>query len=140
MARQRLVCAACALLVGLSLAGCAYMRGDDLKDEVEVLQVLRDYEMAVATYDGQTAMGMYTDEYEGWRGSGKEGIVNMVERMAERESSYEIDLSEADVSFDGDTATIEEVVALTGRWEMKSTYVLVRTDDGWKINAVEFQR
>ncbi len=137
---QRLACAVCALLAGLSLAGCAYMRGDDLKGEEEVLQVLRDYEMAVASYDGQAAMDMFTDEYEGWRGSGKEGVVSMVERMAERGSTYEMDLSEAEVTVDGDAARIEEVVALTGRWEMKSTYVLVRTDDGWKINAIEFRR
>jgi len=112
----------------------------ELEDQLAVLQVLRDYEMAVATYDSQAAMDLFTDQYEGWRGGGKEGIGRMVDMMAERNGSYEFDLSESTVTVDGDTATVDGVVAMMGRWNMRSTYVLVRTAHGWKINEVQFQR
>jgi ketosteroid isomerase-like protein len=115
-------------------------RLEDLQDQVGVLQVLRTYEMAVATYDSQAAMDLFTDEYEGWRGGGKEGIGRMVDMMAERNGSYEFDLTDSVVTVEGDTATVEGVVALMGRWNMRSTYVLVRTGDGWKISDVQFQR
>lgn len=127
-----------ALLVAALLAGCQV--SSELRDEEAALRLLRDYEMAVATYDGEAAMALFSDDYEGWRGSGREGVGQMVERMAERESTYELDLSESVVTVDGDTVRIEDVGALMGRWEMKSTYVLVRTDDGWKITDIEFQR
>lgn len=138
MVGRRVCTAAGALIVAALLTACAV--SPELRDEEAAIRLLRDYEMAVATYDADAAVGMFTDDFEGWRGSGKDGIRRMVEGMAEREGTYELDLTEAAVTVDGDTATVANVVALTGRWEMRSTYVLARAGDGWRIASIEFQR
>jgi hypothetical protein len=90
--------------------------------------------------DAQAAMDCFSDTYEGWRGSGKEGVGRMVERMAERGNTIELDLTETVVTVEDETARLTPVRSAWGNREMTSTYVLVRKSDGWKIDAIEFQR
>jgi ketosteroid isomerase-like protein len=137
---MRLASAVFAVALALLAAGCGALQTGDLEEQKQVLETLRAYEWAVATYDGEAAMDLFTDDYEGWRGSGREGVGRMVEMMAQRNSSLELDLTQSVVAVDGDTATVEGVVGMTGRWEMRSTYVLARTEDGWKITDIQFQR
>ena len=121
------------------LAGCAFIVQPP-NDEELTLRLLRDYEAAAATGDAQAAMDCFSDTYEGWRGSGKEGVGQMVERMAERGSSIELNLTETVVTFEDDTARLAPVRSEWGSREMTSTYVLVRTPEGWKIDDIEWQR
>lgn len=140
MATRRLIVALGMLLTAAILTGCAYLRGDDLKDEQQALQLLRDYEAAIAAYDAEAAMALLADDYEGWRGSGKEGVARMIDMMRERGGVLELDLTEAVVTVEGDTATVAGVGSLMGRWESKATYVLTRSPDGWRIRDVQIER
>jgi ketosteroid isomerase-like protein len=129
-----------ALVSTAVLAGCACLGPTAPSDEELALRLLRDYEAAVAAYDAEAAMALLADDYEGWRGSGKESVGRMVEMMEERGGLMELDLTECVVTVEGDTARVSDVVGLTGRWEMRSTYVLSRSPDGWRIKTVEMQR
>ena len=121
------------------LAGCSLIVQPP-NDEELTLRLLRDYEAAVAVGDAQAAMDCFSDTYEGWRGSGKEGVGQMVERMAERGSTIELNLTETVVTFEDDTARLAPVRSEWGNREMTSTYALVRTPEGWNIDTIEWQR
>ena len=121
------------------LAGCSLLVQAP-NDEELTLRLLRDYEAAAAMGDAQAAMDCFSDTYEGWRGSGKEGVGRMVERMAERGNTIELDLTDTVVTVEGDTAELAPVRSAWGDREISSTYVLVRTPEGWKIDNIEWQR
>lgn len=128
-------------LVAVLLAGgCWYIELCAPNDEELALRLLRDYEAAVAAYDAEAAMALLADDYQGWRNTGKEGVAQMVGWMEERGSTLELDLTEAVVTVDGDTARVSEVGNRMGSWESKATYVLSRTPDGWRIQSVEMGR
>lgn len=140
MIRTRLFAALGALLATALLTGCAHLGLGGPSDEEQTLQLLRDYEAAIAAYDADAAMDLLADDYEGWRGSGKEGITRFVDWLEENGWTLKLDLTEAVVTVEGDTATVAGVVSLLGEWESSATYVLTRTDDGWKIKDVEMRR
>jgi len=140
MAKGRLFAALGAVLTAGLLTGCACLGSGRLKDEEEILRLLRDYEAAIAAYDANAAMDLLADDYQGWRGSGKEGIARMVDMMKERNGFLEFDLTEAVVTVEGDGARVSDVVSLVGEWESSATYMLTRTDRGWKIKGMEIQR
>ena len=121
------------------LAGCSLIVQPP-NDEELTLRLLRDYEAAAAMGDAQAAMDCFSDTYEGWRGSGKEGVGQMVERMAERGNTIELNLTETVVTVEDDTARLAPVRSVRGDREMTSTYVLVRTPEGWEIDSIEWQR
>jgi hypothetical protein len=124
----------------LALLGGCSMIVQPPNDEELTLRLLRDYEAAVYTGDAQAAMDCFSDTYEGFRGSGKEGVGRMVERMTERGSTIELDLTETVVTVEDDTARLTPVRSAWGDREMTSIYVLVRTPEGWKIDDIEWQR
>jgi hypothetical protein len=121
------------------LAGCSLI-AQPPNDEELTLRLLRDYEAAVAMGDAQAAMDCFSDTYEGWRGSGKEGVGRMVERMAERGNVVELDLTETVVTVEDDTARLAPVRSGWGNREVTLTYILVRTPGGWKIDDIEWQQ
>jgi ketosteroid isomerase-like protein len=109
-------------------------------DEEQALWLLRDYEAAVAAYDSEAAMALLADDYRGWRNSGKESVAQMIDRLKEQGSALELDLTEAVVTVDGDSARVSEVGNRMGQWESRTTYLLSRTPDGWKIRGMEMRR
>ncbi len=137
MTRRMLFVALGMLLAAALLTGCAHLGSGGPSDEELALQLLRDYEAAISAYDADAAMALLADDYVGWRGSGREGITRLVDMMKERDSVMELDLSSAVVTVEGDAARVSGVVSHMGQWEMRSTYVLSRSDGGWKIKTVE---
>jgi len=137
MTRARLCGMLATLLSAAVLTGCAAMGSGGPTDQELALKVLKDYEAAIAAYNGDAAMALLADDYEGWRGSGKEGIVRLVDMMKERGAVMHLDLSGAVVTVEGDTARVSGVVSQMGEWERQSTYVLSRSDGGWKIKGME---
>jgi ketosteroid isomerase-like protein len=138
MVRRRVCAVAAVLVLTALLAACG--ESPEPGDEEAVLTTLRNYREAVAAYDADAAMALFTDDYEGLRGTGKEGVGRLVEMMGQREGTYELDLTDAVVKFDGDTARVTGARAQVGRWEIEPVFVLVRTDGGWRISAIERQR
>lgn len=128
-------------LLAIQLAtGCWCLGFGAPNDEELTLRLLRDYEAAVAAYDAEATMALLADDYQGWRNSGKESVAQMVGWMEEQGSVLELDLTEAVVTVDGDTARVSEVGNRMGQWESKVTYVLSRTPAGWRIQTVEMGR
>ena len=137
MTKARLSGVLAMLLSAAVLTGCAAMGSGGPTDQELALKVLGDYGAAIAAYDADAAMALLADDYEGWRGSGKEGTVRFVDMMKERGSVMELDLSSTVVTVEGDTARVAGVVSKFGERDMRSTYVLSRADGGWKIRGME---
>ena len=137
MTKGRLSGVLAMLLSAAVLTGCAAMGSGGPTDQELALKVLGDYGAAIAAYDADAAMALLADDYEGWRGSGKEGTVRFVDMMKERGSVMELDLSSTVVTVEGDTARVAGVVSKFGERERRSTYVLSRADGGWKIRGME---
>lgn len=129
-----------AVLAMLLATGFWHLGLCGLDDEELALRLLRDYEAAIAAYDDEATVALLADDYQGWRGSGKEGVAQMVAAMEERGSALELDLTKAVVAVDGDTARVSDVGNRMGQWESRATYVLTRTPAGWKIRSVEIER
>ncbi len=125
------------LLSAAVLMGCALVGSGGPTDEELALKLLGDYEAAMAAYNAEAAMALLADDYEGWRGSGKEGIVRFVDMLEERGAVMDLDLSSAVVTVEGDNARVSGVVSQMGEWERRSTYLLSRSDGGWKIRGTE---
>lgn len=94
----------------------------------------------MAAYDAEAAKALLAGDYEGWRGTGKEGIERMVDWLRRDSQALELDLTEAVVTVEGNTARVAPVVSLIGEREASGTYVLTRTDRGWRIKGVEMRR
>ncbi len=125
------------LLSAAVLMGCASLGFGGPTDEELALKLLGDYEAAMAAYNADAAMALLADDYKGWRDSGKEGTVRFVDMMEERGSVLELDLTSAVVTVEGDSARVSGVVSYVGEWEWHSTYLLSRSDGGWKIRGTE---
>ena len=140
MAKTRLFFPLAVLSAMALLSGCASLGSRGPSDEEQALRLLRDYEAALAAYDADAAMALLSDDYQGWRGSGKEGIAGLVGWLKQSGQALELDLTNAVVTVQDGTATVAPVVSLMGTWESSATYVLARTDHGWRIKGVEMQR
>jgi ketosteroid isomerase-like protein len=118
-------------------SGCAHRGSDSPNDEELTLQLLRNYESAIAAYDAKAAKALLADDYVGFRNSGKEGIDRLIGWMQGNSSVLQLDLTQAVVAVDGDTARVSEVGNQMGQRNSTVTYVLTRASDGWKIQTVE---
>ena len=135
--RTRLLAAMAVLLMATLATGCALLGGGGATDEELALQLLRDYEAAYATYDAEAAKALLADDYVGRRNNGKEGIDRRMQWMEENGRVLQLDLTNAVVTVDGDTARVSEVGRTWGNRDFTVTYVLSRSADGWLIQTVE---
>jgi ketosteroid isomerase-like protein len=140
VAKTRLVAVLGVLSAAFLAMGCAWPGARGPSDEEQALRLLRDYEAAIDAYDADAATALLSDDYVGFRGSGKEGVARLVDMLKQQGGALELDLTNAVVTVEGGTAKVAPVVSLMGQWESTATYVLTRTDKGWRIKGVEMQR
>lgn len=140
MAKTRLVAVLGMLSAAFLTIGCAWPGATGPSDEEQALRLLRDYEAAIDAYDADAAMALLSDDYVGFRGSGKEGVARLVDMLEQQGGALELDLTNAVVTVENGTTRVAPVVSLMGQWEFPATYVLARTPQGWRIKGVEMQR
>lgn len=116
--------------------GCALL-GGGVNDEDAVMQVMIQYKEGMEQADADIVLPLLADDYSGFRGSGKDRVAQRLERMAESDERFQLDLEQASVTVNGDTALVSDVGSKYRQWESMREYTLVKTDDGWKIQGSE---
>jgi ketosteroid isomerase-like protein len=121
-------------LVGM---GCAVLGG--MSDTDLVCDVMTQWNDAMKAGDVDAVMALYSEDYEGWRGTGieelRERFDNWVPRMAEAEESA-FDLSEAVPIVEENTATFSPVIFRMRDRSLRIQYTLTKEADGvWRISG-----
>ena len=121
-------------LVGM---GCAALGGPSDTDRVR--DVMTQWDSAIRAGDVDAVMAFYTENYEGWRGTGidelRERFENWLPRMAEAGESV-FDISEAVPTIEGNTATFSPVKLRMRDRSFPMQYTLTKETDGvWRISG-----
>ncbi len=120
------------------LAGGCEMGG--LSDEAQLTAALGQWKVATEEQDIDKMMEPYSEDYEGNNGEGKEGVREFLSGMKEQGALEEIDMdvSEAEVTIDGDTATVGPIT-YAGDWgEVQMLRNLKKESDGvWRVVGAE---
>jgi ketosteroid isomerase-like protein len=127
------------LVAGLFvLAGGCEMGG--LSDEAQLTAALGQWKAATEAQDIDKMMEPYSEDYEGGRGEGKEGVREFLSGMKEEGALEDIDMdiSEAEIEIDGDEATIGPII-YAGNWgEIEMVRTLKKESDGvWRVVGAE---
>ncbi|MHC5059648.1 MAG: YybH family protein [Planctomycetota bacterium] len=128
------------LVVGLFvLAGGCKMAGG-LGDEAQLTAALGQWKAATEAQDIDKMMEPYSENYEGNRGEGKEGVREFLSGMKKQGALEEIDMdiSEAEITIEGDEATVGPIT-YSGDWgEVQMVRNLKKESDGiWRVVSAE---
>ena len=128
------------LVAGLFVlaAGCEMAGG--LSDEAQLTAALGQWKAALEAQDIDKMMEPYSDDYEGERGEGKDGVRQFLSGMIDEGALEDIDMdiSEAEIEIEGDKATVGPI-AYAGDWgEIEMMRILKKEDDGvWRVVGTE---
>ncbi len=128
------------LAVGLFVlaAGCEMAGG--LSDEAQLTAALGQWKAATEAQDIDKMMEPYSEDYEGSRGEGKEGVREFLSGMIDEGALEDIDMdiSEAEIEIDGDEATVGPII-YAGNWgEVEIIRTLKNESDGvWRVVGSE---
>jgi len=130
-----------ALIMVVAVIGtsCAMLGGKS--DDELVCDVMTQWDAAMNAGDVDAVMALYSEDYEGMRGMGRDQMREMLERflprMAEAEESV-FDLSGAVPTVEGDTATFGPVTLQMGERSFDMQYNLAKGADGvWRITGTD---
>ena len=119
-------------------AGCEMAGG--LSDGAQLTAALGQWKAALEAQDIDKMMEPYSDDYEGERGEGKEGVRQFLKGMMDQGylEDIDMDISEAEIEIDGDEATVGPI-KYAGDWgEMETMRTLKKESDGvWRVVGVE---
>ena len=122
----------------LVVAGGCEMGG--LSDEAQLTAALGQWKAATEAQDIDKMMEPYSEDYEGGRGEGKEGVRQFLSGMKEEGALEDIDMdiSEAEIEIEGDEATVGPII-YAGDWgEVEMTRILKKESDGvWRVVGTE---
>lgn len=122
------------LVMGL-MCGCATMGGGK-SDEEQIMGVVESLKTAMNGQDIEGIMAVYSEDYRGRRDSGKERMREWLSRAIENDrlKEIEINLEEAVVTIDGDTATAGPISMTSQRGTREFSYNMKKEADGvWRI-------
>ncbi|HIJ70529.1 MAG TPA: SnoaL-like domain-containing protein [Planctomycetes bacterium] len=123
---------------GLLVAGCEMAGG--MSENAKLTAALGQWKTALEEQDLDKMMEPYSEDYEGERGEGREGVRRFLERMMDEGAleDVEMDVSEAEIKINGDKATVGPIV-YTGDWgEIEMTRILKKESDGvWRVVGTE---
>ncbi len=128
------------LAVGLFVLAAGCEMGGGLSDEAQLTAALGQWKAATEAQDIDKIMEPYSEDYEGGRGEGKEGVREFLSGMIEEGAmeDLDMDISEAEITINGDEATVGPII-YAGDWgeiEMKRT--LKKESDGvWRVVGAE---
>jgi len=126
---------AIALAIAVVGAGCATLGGPS--DEELVADVMAQWETAMESGTADEIIALYSENYQGTRGYGRDEWKSMLERFLPRVRQQGVkmaDTSEMVISVEGDTATAGPITFGSGRRSMKMQLTLTKEADGvWRI-------
>ena len=126
------------VVVGLLAAGCEMAGG--LSDEDQLTAALGQWKSALEAQDLDKMIEPYSDDYEGERGEGKEGVRQFLGGMIDEGAleDVEMDISEAEIKIEGDKATVGPIM-YAGDWgEIEMMRILKKESDGvWRVVGTE---
>jgi len=124
--------------VGLLASGCELAGGPS--DKAQLTAAIGQWKSAFEAQDLDKMMEPYSDDYEGERGEGKEGVRQFLKGLMDQGYLEEIDMdiSDAGVKIEGDKATVGPI-RYSGDWgEMETMRTLKKESDGvWRVVGVE---
>jgi beta-fructofuranosidase len=112
---------------------CSPKEGDA---EAEVLMAMRDWRAAMLAGDVDALLAAYSGDWGDHHGATKESLKNTYQGMKEKGAGgkFEIDLSEAEVVVDGETATVTPVTLSSSAGSITHTHKLKKEADGvWRL-------
>ena len=119
----------------LLAAGCGVP-----SDVGQLSSSLVQWKVALEAQDIDKMMEPYSDDYEGERGEGKEGVRQFLSRMMDEGALEDIDMdiSEAEIKIEGDKATVGPI-RYAGDWgEVEMMRILKKESDGvWRVVGTE---
>ena len=118
-------------------AGCE-MGG--LSDEAQLTAALGQWKAATEAQDIDKMMEPYSEDYEGNRGEGKEGVRQFLSGMIEEGAleDVDMDISEAEIEIEGDNATVGPIIYAGDLGEIEMKRILKKEDDGvWRVVGAE---
>ena len=122
--------------------GCATM-GRGMSDEERVRAVLVEWKAAFAELDIDAIMEPYSEDYAGPRGTGKQEVREFIDRAIRQGSleEMEMDIENAEITVDGDTAVAAPVTFSGDFPPMRLTLELKKEDDGcWRFAGSDVAR
>ncbi|MHC4722351.1 MAG: YybH family protein [Planctomycetota bacterium] len=129
-----------AMLVAGMLVAAAGCEMGGLGDEAQLTAALGQWKAATEAQDIDKMMEPYSDDYEGDRGEGKEGVRQFLSGMKDEGAleDIEVDISEAEIEIEGDEATVGPII-YAGNWgEVEITRTLKKESDGvWRVVGTE---
>ena len=128
------------LLVAGMLVAAAGCEMGGLSDEAQLTAALGQWKAATEAQDIDKMMEPYSEDYEGNRGEGKEGVRQFLSGMIEEGAleDVDMDISEAEIEIEGDNATVGPII-YAGDWgEIEMKRILKKEDDGvWRVVGAE---
>jgi ketosteroid isomerase-like protein len=127
--RQSLIVLVLFMLMGVS--GCV-----EVNDKQQISDSMKQWKRALQQEDIDMMLSDYSEDYQGEGGETKEQVHDFLEGMKSEGvlSGTIMDLSDAEVTIDGDTATVEPI-RYVGDWgEMATSRVLKKEKDNtWRV-------
>jgi ketosteroid isomerase-like protein len=123
-------------------SGCAMLKGGP-SDEDMLGELLQTYKTGMEAGNAEAVIALYSENYESRRGGTYEEMVERMERFIPRmaERDIELDIGEAEVQIEGDTARVGPIVSEGRRGTMRRTLICTKEEDGcWRITGSERQR
>ena len=124
------------VLAAVLISGCQM----GATDEEQLTAALGQWKAAVEAQDLDKMMEPYSDDYEGERGEGKEGVRQFLSGLIDEGALEDIDMdiSEAEINIEGDKATVGPIL-YAGNWgEIEMMRILKKEADGvWRVVGAE---
>ncbi len=128
------------LVAGMLVAAAGCEMAGGLSDEAQLTAALGQWKAATEAQDIDKIMEPYSEDYEGGRGEGKEGVRQFLSGMIEEGAMEDIDMdiSEAEINIEGDKATVGPII-YAGNWgEIEMKRILKKESDGvWRVVSAE---
>ncbi|MHC4455700.1 MAG: YybH family protein [Planctomycetota bacterium] len=109
-------------------------------DQEQLTTALGQWKAALEAQDIDRMMEPYSEDYEGERGRGKEGVREFLSGLMDEGAldNIDMDISEAQIEIEGDKATVGPIIYSGGWGEIEMMRILKKEDDGvWRIVGAE---
>lgn len=141
MRKTAILSIAMSVMTGLVLAGCAGLGGGPSAED-QILGALKDFKTGMETKNVDVLMKSISDDFSHYEFGDKDTLRIFIEdTMAQGDlDAAEVDVEEAEIAVDGDTAVVYPVdlVAVFGSATME--FEFKKEDDGaWRVVGMEVE-
>ncbi len=128
------------VVLAVSVFGCATSSYRGPSDEELITGLLGEWKSALIAQDIDATLESYSEDYQSERSSGKDGIRQMFSQAFSRGymTNAEINVEDASITVDGDTAVVTPIVMSSERGSMSFELTLKKEASGWLIIGSRF--